>query len=182
MKIHPLEVAHRCAHDLEVTLEELEAALTDSRFVTVEPIIQDMSTLDATDMSGILRAKCREHMAERTIHVIGHRPSQAPVSWEIWNAPRPIYGQELWQGEFMTGIFYAAINPWDEFSAGLRYENVTLRASLLVYIDEEDHRDHVERYRKEMLPKFPRFADAEFEMVEQSYINRSPIQIVKVQE
>lgn len=37
--------------------------------------------------------------------------------WTVYNAPRPIMGHKLWQGEFRHGIFYAAVAPdeLDEF-------------------------------------------------------------------
>ncbi len=178
MRIHPYEVAFRIAYELPVSREELEAAVTDSRIVDTAPVATDISGLDDRQLGLLVAAKCGDMLNERTIIVVSDRPRQAPVSWEVWNAPRPIYGQELWQGDFLSGIFYAAINPFDEFSNGLRYENVMLHASRLVYVTADEHRADVERYRSEMVAKYPRLADAEFDMVERSYINRSPVRIV----
>lgn len=31
--------------------------------------------------------------------------------WTIYNAPRPLYGHQIWQGEFKHGKFYAAVSP-----------------------------------------------------------------------
>ncbi len=54
-----------------------------------------------------------------------HRPLSLPdelirADWLIYNAPRPIPGHILWQGDFRHGVFYAAIapegDPADEFS------------------------------------------------------------------
>lgn len=45
--------------------------------------------------------------------------------WTVYNAPRPIMGHELWQGEFRHGIFYAAVAPdgdlADEFGDALEF-------------------------------------------------------------
>ncbi len=42
---------------------------------------------------------------------IGERPSEAPEGWTVWNAPRPLYGEIVWHGDFVKGCFYAATNP-----------------------------------------------------------------------
>ncbi len=44
-------------------------------------------------------------------YVIGERPSNAPEGWTVWNAPRPLYGEIVWHGDFVKGCFYAATNP-----------------------------------------------------------------------
>lgn len=43
--------------------------------------------------------------------VVGERPAFVLPGWIIINAPRPIYGHAHWMGEFVTGKYYAAINP-----------------------------------------------------------------------
>lgn len=45
--------------------------------------------------------------------------TRVPEGWTVYNAPRPLYGQVRWQGEFVHGVFYAAVapegDPADEF-------------------------------------------------------------------
>ncbi len=67
-----------------------------------------------------------------TLKMIGGRPTQTPDGQEIpdnyiiFNAPRPLYGQITWQGEFKHGIFYAALDPDDKYTGqGIR-ENESL--------------------------------------------------------
>jgi hypothetical protein len=38
-------------------------------------------------------------------------PEDRPATgeeWEVWNAPRPLVGEQEWTGDFRHGIFYAA--------------------------------------------------------------------------
>lgn len=56
----------------------------------------------------------------RKIHVIGERPAEAPAGSLVLNAPRPLLASEIdgvyhhWQGKFIHGIFYVAVDPEDE--------------------------------------------------------------------
>ncbi len=56
--------------------------------------------------------------------VIGTWPSDIPTSWMIFNAPRPLWGTKTWEGYFLHGIFYAAIDPADEFRERMIRDNV----------------------------------------------------------
>jgi hypothetical protein len=60
-------------------------------------------------------------------------PPSIPEHWQIWNAPRPIYGTILWEGDYLDGIFYAAINPEAEWAEWQTTENVRLDASPVLY-------------------------------------------------
>ena len=51
-------------------------------------------------------------------------PANLPAGWIIMNAPRPLLGQETAQGDFLTGRYYAAIDPEDEFAQGYIDRNV----------------------------------------------------------
>ena len=39
--------------------------------------------------------------------------------WAVYNAPRPLSGDERWQGDFRRGVFYAAVDLADQFKAPL---------------------------------------------------------------
>ena len=76
-------------------------------------------------------------------------PIYAPAGWEIYNAPRPLYGTVTsdsdgenygactWQGDFISGVHYAAIDPNDPDADRLREENRKLDATRLVWVTQE---------------------------------------------
>jgi hypothetical protein len=69
---------------------------------------------------------------------LSNRPANVPPGWAIWNAPRPIYGDLTWQGDFRHGIFYAAIDPAGERAAWQSQENHQLDAWVVEYRSVED--------------------------------------------
>lgn len=73
--------------------------------------------------------------------VLDERPADIDSSWLIFNAPRPIYGTRIWQGKFVEGIFYAAIDPADREAAQFIQVNACLKAVLLRYITMQTIRD-----------------------------------------
>ena len=58
--------------------------------------------------------------------------------WPIYNAPRPLYGTVTWQGDFVSGIFYAAIDPEDGFGHDMEDQNLALDARVLEYLTEDE--------------------------------------------
>ena len=66
------------------------------------------------------------------------RPADIPAHWPICNAPRPLYGTRTWQGDFIHGVFYAAIDPADEFSAGWLKRNEELDAYEIIYMSRDE--------------------------------------------
>lgn len=71
-------------------------------------------------------------------------PTKAPKGFEIYNAPRPLYGTIrdtgqpfTWQGDFISGVFYAAIDPDDPDADGLRELNRAMDATRLVWVTQE---------------------------------------------
>lgn len=89
----------------------------------------------------------------KTVKVIGNRPAHVPQDWPIHNAPRPLYGQKLWQGDFFHGIFYAAIDPADEYSPGFVKENDRNDAYELVYLAREQAIQQAFEYYQKNFPK-----------------------------
>lgn len=86
------------------------------------------------------------------IHIKGIRPSAVPsgqsagaaipADWIIFNAPRPLYASHIlkdtgaaWNGEFVHGVFYTAVNPADEWTIK---RNGDLDAWELIYHTAEE--------------------------------------------
>jgi len=87
-----------------------------------------------------------------------NKPQEAPEGWEIYNAPRPIFGTitdtgpTTWQGEFISGIFYAAINPDDDEAEMWREENRKLHATKLQYVTRQSVIDEMVEYYNQKYP------------------------------
>ena len=78
---------------------------------------------------------------------LGKRPTDIqcgkydlPPHWNIYNAPRPIYGTEgyEWRDDCFCGVFYAAVDPDDEMAQRWDERNAELDARVIVYMSEED--------------------------------------------
>ncbi len=82
----------------------------------------------------------------KQIKVIGSRPAHPstssgfgiPTGWPIYNAPRPLYGDPTWTGDFIHGIFYATVDPSDPYGPGFIQRNAELDAWELVWVSEEE--------------------------------------------
>lgn len=73
-----------------------------------------------------------------TIGVIAERPKDVPPGWLILNAPRPLLGHREWQGEFVHGIFYVAIDPQDTLASTFLQKSHDLDGWLIRYYSEKD--------------------------------------------
>jgi regulator of replication initiation timing len=85
--------------------------------------------------------------------VIGDRPSEAPAGTIIFNASRPIYGHEEWQGDFAHGRFYVAVDPNGDRADWMIKENKSLDAWILEYRTEEEVVARAKASFKERMPK-----------------------------
>ena len=74
----------------------------------------------------------------RQVKVIGSRPTHIHASWPIFNAPRPLYGEPIWTGDFIHGIFYATVNPADNCGTEFIQRNADLDAWELIWVSEEE--------------------------------------------
>jgi hypothetical protein len=72
-----------------------------------------------------------------TLRVLGERPSTIPAGWEVWNAPRPLFGSLCWEGEFRRGVHYAAIDPADEWATRWARRNEQLDGWRLEWLPRE---------------------------------------------
>lgn len=43
------------------------------------------------------------------------RPDNVPRHWPVFNAPRPLPGSVTWEGDFLRGCHYSAVDPEDEW-------------------------------------------------------------------
>ena len=131
---------------------------------------------------GLLETKCKRRA------VIGVKPDHdLPERSIVYNAPRPIYGQVQWTGDFISGVFYTMTDPahteaenWDELNRQndatvLVYftKDEALAKTIAYYINtygvEQYHELEaiysVEELRKEMVDQFHRLTrDGEIEI------------------
>jgi hypothetical protein len=80
--------------------------------------------------------------------IIAERPANIPNTWTIMNAPRPLWGTRAWQGDFISGIFYVALDP-----ASVSYQdhydyNQSQDATILEYVSQQDVVDEMIAYYK----------------------------------
>jgi hypothetical protein len=84
----------------------------------------------------------------RTRKVIGTFPSGIPTNWELYNAPRPLYGK-TWEGDFISGIFYAAIDPSHPDASIWREENRKLDATRIMFVSQDSVIEEMVEYYRE---------------------------------
>lgn len=91
------------------------------------------------------------------IYTTKPRPEAIPASWTIYNAPRPLYGDTEWRGDFLTGIFYAAVDPNADIATAtwMIRTNETNGAAEVVYVTETQaieaylrNNRHADKYRQ----------------------------------
>lgn len=88
-------------------------------------------------------------------------------AWEIYNAARPFPATVTWQGEFIHGIFYGAIDPSDEFADENRTRAKQLDASRLMFVS----REVVEEWGRAYCAKYDvDYADFDFRDIAISYL------------
>ena len=92
-------------------------------------------------------------MSPKFVKVIGSRPSHIPADWPIFNAPRPLYGEPTWTGDFIHGIFYSTVDPSDSYGPGFISRNADLDAWQLEWISEEEAIEESLIYYRDRLPK-----------------------------
>jgi len=104
--------------------------------------------------------------------VRGERPAEAPDGWIVYNAPRPIWGHTKWQGDFVTGVFYAAVDPEMDDADEMVAHNQLQHAAELTFISEEEWRRRVEEYGRKMSAEYEiNLDDFEWADIEASYAN-----------
>jgi len=109
----------------------------------------------------------RKEKTMRTLQTFTHiaeRPQDVPAGWTIWNAPRPIYGHQEWQGEFVHGIFYVAVDPDGDFADKFIERNISLDAWQIEYITEAEAVNRIKA-------KYPEYLNEIAEMPRENLIS-----------
>lgn len=92
-----------------------------------------------------------DHLKTRIVDVM---PVESPSDWLVMNAPRPLLGTQTMNGDFLTGRFYAIINPDDFMAEKYIEENRKLDARLVVEIPRANQMEMVlvgSKYREQYL-------------------------------
>lgn len=93
-------------------------------------VATDSALLSKADASAVNVDHLKTRMVERlTVDV--------PATWIVMNAPRPLLGTRTMEGDFVTGCFYAVIDPCDPMAENFVSENEKLDARLLAEISRE---------------------------------------------
>lgn len=111
------------------------------------------ATRDPSAKPGATHAPSVPLPALRKRYTLGERPAfqstgePLPAHWVICNAPRPLVGHDAWIGPFVSGIYYAAIDP-ETLEAARRLEsNRRDDACELVYVTDAEMREAIrQRY------------------------------------
>jgi hypothetical protein len=124
----------------------------------------------------------------RIIEVVGQRPSVVPhdslthagepipADWLIFNTTRPLYGL-AWTGEWVSGIFFAAVDPGD---ANLITLNRNLDGAELHYITTEAHKARVDAWWANLLATEyagEDFSWIEYEQIEDMFRQNHPVRV-----
>lgn len=120
--------------------------------------------LEFTTVFFINEGKAPDPVIVRKSGTVDHQfkmmPDNLPNGWLVFNAPRPIYGTWLWEGDFRHGIFYAALDPESNEAAALIKRNHELDASIVEYWTMPDIRAAViEYYKQEYRKSWPRLVE-----------------------
>ena len=67
-----------------------------------------------------------------------HESQHIPAESLIYNAARPIYGQVQWTGDFVSGVFYTAVDPKNSLAQEWDELNRQQDATVLVYFTEDE--------------------------------------------
>ena len=89
------------------------------------------------------------------------KPGNVPDTWEIYNAPRPLYGHVTWQGNFRHGIFYAAIDPEGDYADEYRERTLQLDGSRCVFVTVDDVEEWATNYIAELNERYARIESHE---------------------
>ena len=107
----------------------------------------------------------------QTVEVRQARPEQAPDGWLVFNAPRPIYGHREWIGDFITGVFYVAVDPDAPEATHYIMRNGQLDAKLLHYVTQKEWDERVDAYGQKMVDEHGvDLADFDRSDIEFSYV------------
>lgn len=97
----------------------------------------------------------------RTRRIIAERPANILNTWTIMNAPRPLKGRVEWTGDFVCGVFYAAISSKTKESDFFEF-NQSQDATILEYITQQKVVDEMIAYYQTRPKLWERLKDHDF--------------------
>ena len=78
--------------------------------------------------------------------IIRERPTDIPKDWWIMNAPRPLWGNKQWTGEFLCGVYYVALDLDGELYQDRVEYNKSMDATILEFISRQEVVDEMLAY------------------------------------
>lgn len=148
------EVASLWPHLIESTKPEAVVATQPQPVVepdapaTTEQVVEEPAAEAAEVKTGLNETLD----AMKAVVATAESQPSFPEGWIVMNAARPLLGHASQNGEFLDGVFYAAIDPNDSMASAYVEENRKLSASVVVTASvEEQGRMAIfeSRYRKE---------------------------------
>lgn len=96
----------------------------------------------------VVRFRPEQVLPDRGVYSGGDPYVKIGPDWEIYNAPRPLYGTVTWVSpkDGIEGWFFAAIDPKDEYADRWRQETIALDGCLLHFIEPSVWNQMVEDY------------------------------------
>ena len=73
-------------------------------------------------------------------------------NYYIFNAARPLHGQITWQGDFIHGVFYAAVDKDFAQSKVIIERNVNLDGHILQFVTESEVREKLQAHYNKIAP------------------------------
>lgn len=130
----PTEIEAQAADPLHADIVEpseqpAQAVAAPSAAQVLAPVAQPVSL--ATSDQDLL------HLMRAAVATAESQP-EFPAGWLVMNAPRPILGHELKDGNFLDGRFYAAIDLSDSLAPLYIKENNNLKATVVVTATERE--------------------------------------------
>jgi len=123
-------------------VHSVEFTSSESRQKWAERILVQEYGQNGEDWLAGWRVECLENFrAEYLCKVrkaVGERPGNVPSHFIIYNAPRALYGQMNWTGDYLFGVFFAAVDPTDQFSGGFAENNRRLDAFIVEYVSQDE--------------------------------------------
>lgn len=85
-----------------------------------------------------------EHAEKRGTSIAEKVDSEVPSDWIVLNAPRPLLGHDVWEGDWCHGRHYAAIDPDDEMAPVYLRKSLDLDAWIVDCVGQAEIDAHVE--------------------------------------
>jgi N12 class adenine-specific DNA methylase len=116
------------------SLERESAVAQPAALASVAAVVDVAIAEDFSKVEAALLPLGVDHVQTRMVSAM---PVSVPAHWIVMNAPRPLLGHLTMQGDFLTGRFYAGIDPDDAMASQFIKENVQLDARLVVEVSRE---------------------------------------------